>query len=124
MVQEAQRSGRLLDGLLEQWLPLHIERDVDTAVTAITSRADLHRLLDVALPLLPPAQWLAIYQALGGYAEAACFLERLQGAGLAPAALAQLQQLVEATHWHHPDEVARAGWLRAKLTELRDALPA
>lgn len=119
MTQAAQRTGQVLDGLLELWLPLHLDRDVDTAVSAITTRADLHRLLDVALSHRQPAQWLAIYRALGGYAEAACFLARLPSAHPDPEALAQLQRLVEGTRWHHPDEEARGGWLRARLADLR-----
>jgi len=111
MTQVAQRTGRVLD------------RDVDTAVSAITTRADLHLLLDVALRHLQPAQWLAIYRALGGYAEAAIFLARLPSAHSGPEALAQLQKLVDETSWHYPDEEARGGWLRARLAVLRGQPP-
>lgn len=115
--QRLQRAaaGRSLDGLLERWLPVHIERDVDNAVFSVGTRAELTQLVRIALTTLPPDQWLALYQAFGGYSEAACFLDELRRLAPPAKALAKLAELARQQEPQYPDDQARHGWLRAAL---------
>ena len=75
----------------------------------------LLELLRAAFASLPPAQWLAIYQALAGYADAVCFLDEIRRAALPPEQIDTLRQLAQHAEPFYPDDVARLGWLRAAL---------
>jgi hypothetical protein len=117
MLRFAQRTGHSVDGMLTQWLPLQLERDVDTALSAVDTPAELELLLEVAFTHMQPPQWLAIYQALYGYAEAAYFLDRLSRTRLVTEQLEQFKSLVAGANWHYPDDQARGSWLVARLAE-------
>lgn len=118
MRQHAASKALGLDDLLAQWLVAAIDRDVDTTVSDIGSRADLELLLDVAFTHLQPSKWLLIYKAFCGFAEAACFLARLRRSPPDRLALTSLQLLSAEAKFHRPDEQVRGEWLRGTVAEL------